>query len=122
MQRAEALAKAAAETVRAEREEREKRRKQLVDAVRAAGQAVADAKQKLAEAVVEADRAREARRRAGDQARLSGSVRDEEALDAAIQLARQLEGVERGRLEDVNVAQGRLEEIRETLSRFMRDS
>lgn len=95
-------------------------REALQTQVRQTAEEVGDAKRALTAAMVNAENARMARRRAGDQARISHTPENEAALDAACEVAAQQEMVEQGALNNVNAAQARLMDLRDQLSRQMK--
>ena len=105
---------------RARREERDKAKEKLQEVVLEAREGVFEAKRELAEAVITADKARERRRRAGDQHRISQTEESEKELDAACEHAGLMEGLEASALRDVNAAQARLSDVSDQLQRFRR--
>jgi len=107
-----------AEAKLAEKRQKKAQKTLLQDQVRDAAQAVIDAEADLSKATLIADKARETRRRAGDQNVLSPTPEDERLLDEACKDAAQKEQIEQSALNNVNAAHARLMDLRDRLNRF----
>lgn len=104
------------EQARTEREARHAERKRLQEAVREATKGVADAKDALKAKSLDADKAREERRRAADQLNLAPGEENEKVLDEACRESARVEMEEQRALDDVNAAQARLIDLRGQLN------
>ena len=104
------------EQARTEREARRAERERLQEAVREAAKGVADAKEALKTKSLDADKAREGRRRAADQLNLAPGEENEKVLDEACRESARVEMEEQRALDDVNAAQARLIDLRGQLN------
>lgn len=117
-ERAQEAARLASESAKEARMARERERERIQQNVREAAKGVVDAKEILKRKSLEADRARQERRRAADQLKVSKGDENENALDYACKEAAKVEMEEQKALDDVNAAQARLTDLRDQLNRF----
>lgn len=118
LERTQEAARLAAESAKAAKEQRQRERERLQENVRGAAKGVTEAKETLKQKSLEADRARQERRRAADQLKLSPGEENEKALDGSCKEAARMEMEEQRALDDVNAAQARLIDLRDQLNRF----
>jgi hypothetical protein len=102
----------------AERKRALAERTAVADAVRAAAQAVENAKVALSQAMDCVRQAGMKRRRAGDQAKMSGTTENIEEFDRCVEVVAVTEMREQAALNSVNASQARLRDLREQLAQM----